>query len=50
MVVAWTTSERGKIDVYCDKQVEETVTVLNCVLNSSWREVGSGSIRKKLKG
>jgi len=32
MVIVWTTSERGKRDVYCDEQVEEAVTVLNCVL------------------
>jgi len=25
-------AERGKRDVYCDKQVEEVVTVLNCML------------------
>jgi len=42
-------SERGKRDVYCDKQVEKAVTVLNCVLKGSWREVESGGIRKKLK-
>jgi len=41
--------ERGKRDVYCDKQVEEAVTVLNCMLKGSWREEGSGGIRKKLK-
>ena len=41
--------ERGKRDVYCDKQVEEVVTVLNCMLKGSWGEKGSGGIRKKLK-
>jgi len=41
--------ERGKRDDYCDKQVEKAVTALNCVLKSSWGEVGSGGIRKKLK-
>jgi len=43
------TVERGKRDVYCDKQVKEVVTVLNCILKDSWEEVGSGDIRKKLK-
>ena len=42
-------SERGKRDVYCDKQVEKVVTVLNCMLKDSWGEVGSRGIRKKLK-
>ena len=41
--------ERGKRDVYYDKQVEEVVTVLNCMLKGSWREEGSRDIRKKLK-
>jgi len=41
--------ERGKRDVYYDKQIEKTVTALNCVLKGLWGEVGSGSIRKKLK-
>ena len=31
-------SKRGKRDVYCDKQVEEVVTVLNCILKGSWGE------------
>jgi len=42
-------SERGKRDVYYDKQVEKAVTVLNCMLKGSWGEVGSRYIRKKLK-
>jgi len=42
-------NERKKRDVYCDEQVEKAVTVLNCILKSSWGEVGSGGIRKKLK-
>jgi len=42
-------AERGKRDVYCDKQVEKTVTVLNCVLKGLWGKVRSGGIRKKLK-
>jgi len=41
--------ERGKRDVYCDKQVEEAVTVLNCVLKGLWEERGSRGISKKLK-
>jgi len=41
--------ERGKRDVYCDKQVEKAVTVLNCMLKGLWGEGGSGGIRKKLK-
>ena len=42
--------ERGKRDVYCDKQVEEAVTFLNCVLKGLWgEEEESGGIRKKLK-
>jgi len=41
--------KRGKRDVYCDEQVEKAVTVLNCVLKGSWKEVRSRSIRKKLK-
>jgi len=43
------TGERGKRDVDCDKQVEKVVTAPNCVLKGSWREGGSGGIRKKLK-
>jgi len=42
-------SERGKREVYCDKQVGKAVTVLNYVLKGSWGEEGSKSIRKKLK-
>ena len=42
-------AERGKRDIYCDKQVEKAVTALNCMLKVSWGEVGSRSIRKKLK-
>jgi len=42
-------SERGKRDDYCDKQVEKAVTALNHVLKGSWGEGGSGGIRKKLK-
>ena len=42
-------TERGKRDVYCDKQVGKVVTVLNCMLKGSWGEEGSGGIRKKLK-
>jgi len=42
-------NERGKRDVYCNKQVEEAVTALNCILKGSWGEEGSGGIRKKLK-
>jgi len=42
-------SERGKREVYCDKQVGKAVTVLNCMLKGSWEEGGSGGIRKKLK-
>jgi len=41
--------ERGKRDVYYDKQVGKAVTVLNCMLKGSWGEEGSGGIRKKLK-
>jgi len=41
--------ERGKRDVYCDKQVGKAVTVLNCMLKGWWREEGSEGIRKKLK-
>ena len=41
--------ERGKRDVYCDKQVGKAVTVLSCVLKGSWGKGGSGGIRKKLK-
>jgi len=42
-------AERGKRDVYCDKQVGKVVTVLNCMLKGLWGERGSGGIRKKLK-
>jgi len=42
-------AERGKREVYCDKQVGKTVTVLNCVLKGLWGEGGSEGIRKKLK-
>jgi len=42
-------AERGKRDIYCDKQVEKVVTVLNCVLKGSWEEEGSRGIGKKLK-
>jgi len=42
-------AERGKRDVYCDKQVERVVTVLNCMLKGLWREEESKDIRKKLK-
>jgi len=41
--------ERGKRDIYCDKQVEKVVTALNCMLKDSWGEIGSGDTRKKLK-
>jgi len=41
--------ERGKRDVYYDKQVGKAVTVLNCMLKGSWGEGGSRGIRKKLK-
>jgi len=43
------TGERGKRDVYCDKQRGKAVTALNCMLKSSWGEVESEGIRKKLK-
>jgi len=42
-------AERGKRDVYCDKQVEKAVTALNCMLKDLWGEVESRGIRKKLK-
>jgi len=42
-------TERGKRDIYYDKQVKEAVTVLNCILKGSWGEGGSRGIRKKLK-
>ena len=45
----WAPDKRGKREVYCDKQVGKAVTVLNCVLKSSWGEGGSRGIRKKLK-
>jgi len=35
--------ERGKRDVYCDKQIGKAVTALNCVLKGSWGEGGSVS-------
>ena len=41
--------ERGKREVYCDKQVGKVMTVLNCMLKGSWGEGGSEGIRKKLK-
>jgi len=43
------TDKRGKRDVYCNKQVEEVVTVLNYMLKGLWEEEGSGGIKKKLK-
>ena len=49
LVVKFCRSERGKKEVYCDKQVGKAVTVLNCVLKGLWGEGGSGGIRKKLK-
>jgi len=49
LLLWWAPDKRGKRDVYCDKQVEEMVTVLNCVLKGLWGERGSGGIRKKLK-
>jgi len=42
-------AERGKRDVYCDKQIGKVMTALNCMLKSLWEEVESGGIRKKLK-
>ena len=42
-------AEKGKREVYCDKQVGKAVTVLNCMLKGSWEERGSEGIRKKLK-
>jgi len=48
-VVFTKSAERGKRDVYCDKQIGKVVTALNCMLKGSWGEVGSGGIRKKLK-
>jgi len=42
-------TERGKREVYCDKQIGKVVTVLNCMLKGSWGEGGSRGIRKKLK-
>jgi len=41
--------KRGKRAVYYDKQVEEVVAILNCVLKGSWGEEESRGIRKKLK-
>jgi len=49
LLLWWAPDKRDKRDVYCDKQVEEMVTVLNCVLKGLWGERGSGGIRKKLK-
>ena len=46
---AQSSAKRGKRDLYCDKQVEKVVTVLNCVLKGSWGEEGSRGVRKKLK-
>ena len=44
-------AERGKRDVYCDKQVEEVVTVLNCMLKGLWGKGGSiGIVRELLRG
>ena len=45
----YSTAERGKRDIDCDKQIEKTVTAPNCMLKGSWGEGGSGGIRKKLK-
>jgi len=45
----WAPDERGKRDFDCDKQVERVAIAPNCVLKGSWREGGSGGIRKKLK-
>ena len=42
-------AERGKRDIYCDKKVEEVVTIFNCILKGLWKERGSRDIRKKLK-
>ena len=36
--------KRDKRDVCCNKQVEEVVTVFNCVLKGSWGEGESGGI------
>jgi len=44
-----THAKRGKRDVYYDKQIEEAVTVLNCMLKGSWGEEESEDIRRKLK-
>jgi len=50
VVVPWQRcGERGKRDVYCDKQIGKAVTVLNCMLKGLWEEEGSEGIRKKLK-
>jgi len=49
LVVKFCCGEKGKKEVYCDKQVGKAVTVLNCVLKGLWGEEGSGGIRKKLK-
>jgi len=45
----WAPDERGKRDIYCDKQVGKAVTVLNCVLKGSQEKGESRGIRKKLK-
>jgi len=45
----WAPDERGKREVYCDKQVGKAVTVLNCVLKGLWGEEGGRGIKKKLK-
>ena len=45
----WAPDKRGKRDVYCDKQVKEMVTVLNCMLKSLWGKERNRDIRKKLK-
>jgi len=47
--MTYLSSERGKRDFDCDKQIEKAVTAPNCVLKGSWGKGGSGDIRKKLK-
>jgi len=42
-------NERSKRDVYCNKQVKEAVTVLNCMLKGSWGEGESGGYQKEIK-
>jgi len=37
-------AERGKRDVYCDKQVGKAVTVLNCMLKGLWGEYHKRSL------